>query len=203
MRVAGLGFRQGAEMASLEAALKAALEAALKAALKAELEIAQKAARQTASAGAGAAPLRLDALATAARKAADPAAQALARRLGLPLLALSDEVLAAQTTLTESPRVRAHTGTGSLAEAAALAAAGPQGRLLGPRAVSPDGCATAAIAAGPVTMATTTATTATTATTTTAPPVTADPGCTAGAPAGSLTPPPTLAPAIPSLPENP
>jgi cobalt-precorrin 5A hydrolase len=190
MRVAGLGFRQGAEMASLEAALEAALDAAL----KAELQIAQEAARQTAAAAA--APLRLDALATAARKTADPAVQALARRLGLPLLALTDEVLATQTTLTESPRVREHTGTGSLAEAAALAAAGPQGRLLGPRAVSPDGCATAAIAAGPMT-------TATTATTTTAPPVTADPGCTAGAPAGSLTPSPTPAPAIPSLPENP
>ncbi|MHA6346914.1 cobalamin biosynthesis protein, partial [Roseivivax sp. CAU 1761] len=38
--------------------------------------------------------------------------------------------------------------TGSVAEAAALAAAGPGARLLGPRAVSPDGCATCALAQG-------------------------------------------------------
>jgi cobalt-precorrin 5A hydrolase len=37
-------------------------------------------------------------------------------------------------------------GTGSIAEASALVAAGPGARLRGPRAVSADGTATAAIA---------------------------------------------------------
>lgn len=164
-RVAGLGFRAGAGEASLEMALRAALAAAravpdpIPAALagrvihptrpapppphtsRASDSVHDRRCPHTATG-----PRPLDALATAARKADSPALQALAARWGLPVIALPDDRLAAQTTPTESARVRAVTGTGSLAEAAALAAAGPGARLLAPRALSPDGQATAAIA---------------------------------------------------------
>ena len=73
----------------------------------------------------------------------------LARALALPILALEASTLRGQLTLTRSERVEALFGTGSVAEAAALAAAGPGARLRGPRAVSEDGMATAAIAEGP------------------------------------------------------
>ncbi|MBK1715589.1 cobalamin biosynthesis protein, partial [Rubrivivax gelatinosus] len=95
MKVAGLGFRSSANVESLRAALAAA--------------------------GAQGA----DALATSERKAAAPAFQALAAETGLPVLALPEDLLALQPTLTESARVRRLTGAGSLAEAAALAGAGP------------------------------------------------------------------------------
>lgn len=92
---------------------------------------------------AGGAP---DLLATSELKAAEAVVQDLARDLGLRLVPVPGDSLAAQVTLTRSARVAARFGTGSLAEAAALAAAGPGARLLGPRAVSEDGLATAAIA---------------------------------------------------------
>lgn len=88
----------------------------------------------------------VDALATAAQKADAPALRALAAELGLPLMAIGAEALAAQNTLTHSATVRARFATGSVAEAAALAGAGPGARLLGPRVQSDDGLATAAIA---------------------------------------------------------
>lgn len=72
----------------------------------------------------------------------------LGHALGLPVLALQPEALQGQRTLTRSDRVEALFGTGSVAEAAALAAAGKGARLRGPRAVSADGTATAAIAEG-------------------------------------------------------
>ena len=94
----------------------------------------------------------LTALATPQAKAANAALRTLAAELNLPLLAIAPAHLQAQTTLTHSPRVHALYGTGSVAEAAALAAAGPRARLLGPRATSTDGSATAALAApGPAT----------------------------------------------------
>lgn len=83
-------------------------------------------------------------LATLAAKAEGLAP--LARLLDLPLLALEPEALRGQAVLTRSDRVEALFGTGSVAEAVALAAAGPGARLRGPRAVSADGTATAAIA---------------------------------------------------------
>jgi cobalt-precorrin 5A hydrolase len=86
------------------------------------------------------------ALATAADKADAPAIRALADELGLPLHAVALADLQGQTTQTHSPRVAKLYGTGSLAEAAALAAAGPNARLLGPRVTSKDGKATAALA---------------------------------------------------------
>jgi cobalt-precorrin 5A hydrolase len=72
----------------------------------------------------------------------------LAQMLALPLLALEPEAVRGQVTLTQSGRVDAMFGTGSVAEAAALAAAGSGAVLRGPRAVSADGTATAAIAEG-------------------------------------------------------
>jgi cobalt-precorrin 5A hydrolase len=86
-------------------------------------------------------------LATLATKAEGLAA--LGRALGLPVLPVPDDAIRRQTTLTQSDRVAARFGTGSVAEAAALAAAGPGARLRGPRAVSADGLAVAAIAEGP------------------------------------------------------
>jgi cobalt-precorrin 5A hydrolase len=79
------------------------------------------------------------ALATAADKAEAPAFRALAAEMGLPLFAISLADLKSQPTQDLY-------GTGSLAEAAALAAAGPNARLLGPRVISKDGKATAALA---------------------------------------------------------
>lgn len=83
-------------------------------------------------------------LATLAAKAAglDP----LGHALGLPVVALKPEALHGQETLTHSNRVEALFGTGSVAEAAALAAAGQGAKLRGPRAISADGTTTAAIA---------------------------------------------------------
>jgi cobalt-precorrin 5A hydrolase len=119
MKIAGIGFRETAGIDSLRSALI--------------------------SAGG---PDGVMALATAAEKAEAAALVALAAELHLPIRAIAPGALAAVETETWSERVAARFGTGSLAEAAALAAAGPTARLLGPRAVSADGMATAAIAEG-------------------------------------------------------
>lgn len=119
MTVAGIGFRSEATVASLRAALAAA-------------------------GGADG----VTALATSEAKAGSAVMLAFAAELGLPVLGVSLADLAAQTTLTDSARVREKTGAGSLAEAAALAGIGSNARLLAPRAVSPDHMATAAIAKG-------------------------------------------------------
>ncbi|WJS85175.1 cobalamin biosynthesis protein [Paracoccus sp. TOH] len=113
MRVAGIGFRRAASLASLADAL----------------------------ARAGAA----EALATSPAKAQAPVIRALAARTGLPLLAVE---IAGIATPTRSPRILTRHGTGSLAEAAALAALGPGARIVAPRVISQDGMATAAIAEG-------------------------------------------------------
>ena len=88
---------------------------------------------------------RVTALATTPEKADVPALCALARERGLPILPIP---VAGVPTQTQSPRVQAQFGTGSLAEAAALQAAGPGARLTVPRLITPDGQATAAIATG-------------------------------------------------------
>ncbi|TCM86581.1 cobalamin biosynthesis protein [Rhodovulum steppense] len=90
----------------------------------------------------------LSALAAPADKAAASCLTALADRLGLPIRAIPAERLAAIDTPTQAPRVHAARGTGSVAEAAALAAAGPGARLTGPRRISTDRMATCAIATG-------------------------------------------------------
>lgn len=117
MKVAGFGFRKGASEAALADAL----------------------AKAGGSDG-------LDALASLAGKADNAALKALAERLALPVIAIDSGTLSAQITLTQSARILAMHGTGSVAEAAALAACGPGARLLGPRHSSADRMATAAIA---------------------------------------------------------
>ena len=119
MRVAGLGFNSEAKVESLRDALAAA-------------------------GGAGG----LDALATASDKADAAALVSLARELGLTVKAVPAEILGRIETVTHSVRVAAMRGTGSLAEAAALAAAGRRARLISTRVVSRDRTATAAIAQG-------------------------------------------------------
>ena len=88
---------------------------------------------------------RVTALATTPEKADAPTLCALARERLLPILPIP---VAGVPTQTQSPRVQARFGTGSLAEAAALQAAGPGARLVVPRLITPDGQATAAIASG-------------------------------------------------------
>lgn len=70
----------------------------------------------------------------------------VADRLGLPLRIVR---VAGIPTPTQSPRIQALHATGSVAEAAALAAAGPTGRLTGPRIISACGRITIAIAEVP------------------------------------------------------
>ncbi len=89
---------------------------------------------------------RPQALATIDRKA--QALSRFAQAQGLPLVAVSPGQLAAQSTRTQSAPSMARAGTGSVAEAAALAAAGPGARLAGPRFISTDRMATCAIAIG-------------------------------------------------------
>lgn len=117
MIVAGFGFRDGATRESLADALRRA--------------------------GAQAAPA---CLATAEDKAGHPALVALAAGLGIGVRAVPAADLGSQVTLTQSQRSRAARQTGSLAEAAALAALGAGARLLGPRSVSGDRRATCALA---------------------------------------------------------
>ena len=73
----------------------------------------------------------------------------LGRALGLPVVPVTQDAMRVQETVTQSERVEILFGAGSVAEAAALAAAGPGAWLRGPRAVSADGMATAAIAEAP------------------------------------------------------
>ena len=62
------------------------------------------------------------------------------------VIAVAPTDLPAQAVQTHSPRLQALYGTGSVAEAAALAAAGPHAQLVAPRVVAGDGSATLAVA---------------------------------------------------------
>jgi cobalt-precorrin 5A hydrolase len=66
----------------------------------------------------------------------------------VPIKAVAAEMLVGIDTPTQSQLVAERFGTGSVAEAAALAAAGPRARLIATRVVSQDRTATAAIAEG-------------------------------------------------------
>lgn len=88
---------------------------------------------------------RPDALATSRAKAQAAPIRELARQLDLPLIAVD---VAGVPTPTQSPRVIALHGTGSVAEAAALASLAPGARLIHPRTLSQDRMATAAMAEG-------------------------------------------------------
>ena len=86
---------------------------------------------------------RPDALATLADKV--QALRPLAEALRLPLIPVAGPL---PETATQSAASLAARGTGSVAEATALAAAGPGAYLLAPRAFSPDRLATCALAQG-------------------------------------------------------
>ncbi|NEU13037.1 cobalamin biosynthesis protein [Methylobacterium sp. BTF04] len=94
-------------------------------------------------------PGRLGRLATAADRAEEPAIRAVAAVFAVPLVAVPSDALIAVDDLvvTRSGRIAASRGIGSVAEAAALAVAGPQATLLLPRIAS--GGATCALALGP------------------------------------------------------
>lgn len=119
MRVAGFGFKKDVALASLRDALLAA-----------------------------GGPEGLAAIATVSDKADAEALMQLARECGVPIRAIPAAALASFDTPTRSERVVEQFGTGSVAEAAALAAAGPRARLIATRAISQDRTATAAIAEG-------------------------------------------------------
>ena len=103
---AGLGFRQQASPQALRQALRQALDAALRAATQ------------------GGAVLSLHALATAEDKCHHPALVQLAAELALPLRPVPLAQLVAQDA-QPSAHVPMRYGAHSLAEAAALGAAGP------------------------------------------------------------------------------
>lgn len=122
--VAGLGFRAHTTSEALQNVLEQALRAA---------------------ASGQPVPLVLRALATAEDKCSHPAFVQLAIERGLPVQSVPLALLAAQD-LPPSEHVPARYGGHSLAEAAALAAAGQGAVLAVPRLISADGSATAAIA---------------------------------------------------------
>lgn len=68
------------------------------------------------------------------------------RQRGRRIIPLPEAALGGVSTPTCSPRLLARYGTGSIAEACALVAAGPAARIILPRVVSADGRATAALA---------------------------------------------------------
>jgi len=122
MIIAGVGCRKGTAARDIEAAIAAAL------------------------AGCGISGKALGLIATAQAKETEPGIAAAATVLGLRLVhvALADLAAAEPRTLTQSQRVRHHLGVPSIAEAAALAAGGPQARLLAARTAV--GAATCALA---------------------------------------------------------
>lgn len=120
--VAGVGFRLGTTAEEIEAVVRQAMV----------LHGAE----------------RIDLLATEAGKAIEPGLQEAARRLSVEMVACAAADLRGVTDrlLTRSARVQETIGLPSIAEAAALVAAGRNSRLLGPRLAS--ACVTCAIAVG-------------------------------------------------------
>jgi len=123
MIVAGVGCRRGAAAQDVETALRAAL------------------------ARAGVAATDLNAIATGEAKQGEPGIETAAAKFGVRLMLISDGELqaAGKRATTRSDRVLALIGLPSLAEAAALAAAGPSARLIVSRLIV--GAATCALAA--------------------------------------------------------
>lgn len=95
---------------------------------------------------AAAGPGRVVALATVRAKAGEPGIVAAAARLGVPVRAYPAAELAGQRVPHPSVATHAATGTPSVAEAAALLAAGPGGVLVVPKRKS--GRVTVAVARG-------------------------------------------------------
>ncbi|MCJ2123979.1 cobalamin biosynthesis protein [Methylobacterium sp. J-077] len=112
--VAGIGFRRGTDADEIAALITRALGAV------------------------GAARADLVAIATAADRATEPSIRQAAAQYGLapcPVEAAALEACDAKI-VTRSARIERLRGVGSLAEAAALAAAGPESRLALPRIAS-------------------------------------------------------------------
>jgi cobalt-precorrin 5A hydrolase len=120
--VAGVGCRRGTPAPEIEAAIRAAL------------------------AEAGLAAGALSAIATIAAKHDEAGIETAAANFGVNVVLVPDIALkaAGDRVQTKSERVLALTGVPSVAEAAALAAAGPSARLIGPRLAL--GAATCALA---------------------------------------------------------
>ena len=118
--VAGIGCRSGVSTEQVESALESAVEAA------------EAALRNMPPAERG-----LNAIATPATKSHEPGIIAVAASRGIPLVLISQHDLEAANpaTLTHSEHSMAAMNVQSVAEAAALAGAGPAARLLGPRIV--------------------------------------------------------------------
>jgi len=127
MIVAGIGFRRGAEASEIAALIRRALSEA------------------------GIAPVRLAAIATAHDRAGDAALHEAASAFGLVPEGVAPEALLAcdARVPTRSARIEALRGVGSLCEAAALACAGPDSRLVLDRIAS--GSVTCALAFRPET----------------------------------------------------
>ena len=120
--VAGFGFRAAATAESLADALSKA-----RAAAGCEEPLAR--------------------VAAPADKAVSPVFTGFAAVISAEIAAVAAADLSAETP-TQAPRVIGKRGVGSVAEAAALAAAGPSAKLLAPRAISDDRAATCALAEG-------------------------------------------------------
>ena len=91
---------------------------------------------------------KLTRVASAADKVQTAVFADLATDLDVPVVAISAEKMAHVQTSTQSTASKTARDTGSVAEAAALAAAGPGARLLVARHISADRMATCAIAKG-------------------------------------------------------
>ena len=87
-------------------------------------------------------------VATHVDKAQNPALQSLSKHLNLSIIAVPQSEIDLQNTQSHSALSLQHYNTGSLSEAAALAAAGEYSYLLGHRMISKDGLATCALAKG-------------------------------------------------------
>ena len=87
-------------------------------------------------------------VATHVDKAQNPALQSLSQNFKLSIIAVSQNEIDLQNTKSRSALSLHHYNTGSLSEAAALAAAGANSYLLGNRMISKDGLATCALAKG-------------------------------------------------------
>ncbi len=125
MIAAGIGCKRGAPASDIEAAIHVALSGA--------------------QIGADA----LDVIATIEAKTDEPGIRAAAEKFGISLLIVPAprRAASADRLKTHSERVSALIGVGSVAEAAALAAAGCASQLIVPRLIV--GAATCALAASP------------------------------------------------------
>jgi len=127
MMVAGIGCRSGATADAVSDAIAAALR-------RYDVDVAQ-----------------INALATDADKSTEEGIVVAARSLAIPLVfvGLSEMDRVSGDALTVSPRVMALKGVPSIAETAALAAAGRCARLLGPRVTTPTVTCAIAVGDGP------------------------------------------------------